>query len=95
MPAVQEVNLDSRPVHSVPLLVAAELGVPGAVLWMCVVVAGLWLGGRAAMESRPAALAAWLAMVVVGLFDVSLWMTASWRAAMLFAMLAAHVSWPE
>ena len=38
---------------------------------------------------------AWLAMVVVGLFDVSLWMTASWRAAVLFAMLAAHVSWPE
>jgi hypothetical protein len=47
------------------------------------------------MESRPATLAMWLAMVVVGLFDVSLWMTVSWRAAMLFAMLAAHVSRPE
>jgi hypothetical protein len=116
LPAVREVTLDSRPVHSVPLLVAAELGVPGAVLWVWVMVAGLWAAGMraAAFQSRPAgalmksggrppaivggcpvALGTWSAMLVLGMFDVSLWVTASWRAAILFAVLAARVAGQE
>lgn len=116
LPAVRQVTLDSRPVHSVPLLVAAELGVPGAALWVWVMVAGLWAAGMraATFQSRPAgasmksggrppaivegcpmALGTWLAMLILGMFDVSLWVTTSWRAAILFAVLAARVAGHE
>jgi len=110
LPAVREVTLDSRPVHSVPLLVAAELGVPGAALWVWVMVAGLWAAGMTAIpgasmksggrppaivEGCPMALGTWLAILMLGMFDVSLWVTTSWRAAILFAILAAHVSRSE
>jgi hypothetical protein len=110
VPAVRQVTLDSRPVHSVPLLVAAELGVPGAALWAWVVVAGLWAagitattgasmksGGRppAIVEGCPMALGTWVAMLSLGMFDVSLWVTTSWRAAILFAVLAARVAVQE
>ena len=110
MPAVREVTLDSRPVHSVPLLVAAELGGAGAALWVWVMVAGLWAAGMTAStgapvkggsrppaigETCPVALGTWLAMLVLGMFDVSLWVTTSWRAAILFAVLAARVAGQE
>lgn len=69
-------------VHNAPLLVAAELGLPGAALWLSLAVAGL----------RPGtlALAAWVAFLVAGLFDNTLWPTTSWRAALLFALLTAE-----
>ena len=100
----------SRPVHSVPLLAAAELGVPGAALWVWVMVAGLWAAGMTAIagastksggrppgivEGCPIALGTWLAMLILGMFDVSLWVTTSWRAAILFAVLAARVAGQE
>jgi O-antigen ligase len=79
--AVRAVEPDSRPVHNVPLLVTAELGLPGATLWLWLAIAGL-RGPRAAW-------APWLALLVIGLFDNTLWLTTSWRAAVLLALLAA------
>lgn len=82
--AVRAVEPDSRPVHNVPLLVAAELGLPGAALWLWLALTGL----RARRVDR----APWLAMLIIGLFDNTLWLTTGWRAAALVALLAAGVS---
>jgi hypothetical protein len=82
--AVRSFEPDSRPVHNVPLLVTAELGIGGAVLWLWLTVAGLHPSSRA--------LGPWLATIIIGLFDVNLWMTTSWRAAILFGLLASHAA---
>lgn len=101
LPAVRAFEPDSRPVHIVPLLVMAELGLPGAALWLWLAMAGLWTAGTVPVEDRPpdgrlaAGLGPWLATVVVGLFDVSLWMTTSWRAAVLFGVVVASVAFGE
>jgi O-antigen ligase len=84
VPAVRAIEPDSRAVHNTPLLVGAELGVLAAVLWLWLALAGLW--------APPSAAAPWAAMIVVSMFDTSLWMGTSWRAAVLFAILAAGVA---
>jgi O-antigen ligase len=38
-------------------------------------------------------LAPWAAMIVVNLFDTTLWWGTNWQTSMLFALLAAHLSW--
>ena len=98
LPAVRAFEPDSRSVHNVLLLVTAELGLPGAALWLWLTAAGLWMArvvpaeGRSTDGRLAAGLGPWLATVVVGLFDVSLWMTTSWRAAILFGVVAACVA---
>lgn len=77
--AVRSFEPDSRIVHNVLLLVAAELGLLGAALWIWLSLSGL----RPSYSSLPP----WLATLTIGLFDVTLWMTASWRAAVIFAIL--------
>ncbi len=84
VPAVRERRPKSQPVHNVLLLVTAELGLLGAGLWLWLSLAGL--------RAPPAALGPWLATIVIGLFDVSLWLTTSWRAAILFGLLLAWVA---
>jgi O-antigen ligase len=84
VPAIRERQPKSQPVHNVLLLVTAELGLLGAGLWLWLVLAGL--------RGPPFAWGPWLAMIVIGLFDVSLWLTTSWRAAILFGLLLAHVA---
>ena len=79
LPGVRSFEPDSRVVHNVPLLVAAELGLPGAALWAWLSLSGL--------RSSRAVLPAWLATLLIGLFDVSLWMTANWRAAVIYGIL--------
>lgn len=87
LPAVRAIEPDSRTVHNVLLLAAAELGLPGAALWLWLAVSGL---------TRPSAPGwpPWIAMLVVGLFDIALFPTNSWRAAVTFGLLAAHASLP-
>jgi hypothetical protein len=87
LPAVRAIEPDSRAVHNVLLLVGAELGLPGAALWLWLAVSGL---------SRPLApgWAPWIAMLTVGLFDIALFPTNSWYAAVSFGLLAAHASLP-
>jgi len=84
LPAVRAMEPDSRPVHNIPLLVAAELGLLGAVLLLWFTVSGL--------RAHPAAVTSWGAMLVVGLFDNTLWFTTSWRAAIIVGILVAQSS---
>jgi hypothetical protein len=42
----------------------------------------------------PSAIAPWLAMLVIGFFDTTLWLTSNWQTAVLFALLAANLSRP-
>jgi O-antigen ligase len=77
--AVRSFEPDSRIVHNVPLLVTAELGLPGVALWLWLSISGLC--------ASPVILPAWLAMLVIGLFDVGLWMSANWRSAIIFGIL--------
>lgn len=87
LPAVRAIEPDSRTVHSVPLLTAAELGLPGAALW-------LWLASTGLTRPSSPAWAPWIAMLISSLFDVALFPTNSWHAALVFGLLAAHASLP-
>ncbi|RME83184.1 MAG: hypothetical protein D6775_08820 [Caldilineae bacterium] len=74
-------------VHNVPLLVLAELGLMGGLAWLVLALAGL----RQARGSGYR-LGLWAALLAVGLFDTTLWLTVSWRGAVLVALLLAAVS---
>ena len=83
--AVRAIEADSRTVHNILLLVAAELGLPGAALWVWLTLEGL---------ARPLTpgWAAWIALLITGVFDIALFPTTSWYAAGMFGLLAAHTS---
>jgi len=68
----------------VPLLVTADWGIPGAMLWLFL--------ARVGLRRRSDARAAWLALLVISLFDLSLWPTTSWHGAILFGVLAAVIA---
>lgn len=84
-------------VHNIPLLVAAELGLLGAFLCLWLALASFVEAARAEGQKGAtrfsvvsgATLSSWVALIVIGLFDITLWLTTSWRAAILFALLAA------
>jgi O-antigen ligase len=84
LPSVRAIEPDSRPVHNVPLLATAELGLLGAALLLWFTFSGL--------RTHTAALAPWVAMLVIGVFDNTLWLTTSWRAAIIVGLLVAHAS---
>jgi O-antigen ligase len=86
--AVRGIEPDSRAVHNVLLLTAAELGLPGAALW-------LWLALSGLVYPLSAAWAPWLAMLVTNVFDIGMSMTNSWYATIVFGLLAAHISFPD
>lgn len=78
---------DALIVHNVPLLVAAELGIPALLLWGWLILAPFARrAGRTAARLPP-----WLLLIVVGMFDVTLWWGPNWHTAILFALLVAHV----
>jgi hypothetical protein len=62
-------------VHNVPLLLGAEIGVAGAIAWLWLWLAPIWLFRRrlAAAPWVAALLAAWLALGIIGLFDSYPW----------------------
>jgi O-antigen ligase len=84
LPAVRAIEPDSRPVHNIPLLATAELGLLGAVLLLWLTVSGL--------RARPEVVAPWIAMLVIGLFDNTVWFTTSWHAAIMMGILVAQSS---
>jgi hypothetical protein len=120
--AAREIYPYARIVASVPLLVAAELGLPGLALWVWLALSGL-LGAAPAPHrtravpprqavrlaqdeaeavglnedgvptppERAGVRGLWVAWLVASIFDVALWFTSSWRAAVLFAIVAAQV----
>ena len=85
--AVRAIEPDSRTVHNVALLVAAETGLPGAALWLLLTLLGLW-----PPSASHRSLGLWLAVFVIGLFDVALWVTMSWRAAITLGLILADVA---
>ncbi len=86
--AALALNEEASLVHNVPLLVAAELGIPALLLWAGLALAPfLRRGGAAGARLSP-----WLLLIVVGIFDVTLWWGYNWQTAILFALLAARVS---
>jgi O-antigen ligase len=96
--AAQALDWNARTVHNVPLLVAAELGLLGLLLlaWLGLAPFVRFSGGETPARRtmrRPkwtftATNAPWVALLLLGLFDVSLWLTASWQAAVLLGLLA-------
>jgi hypothetical protein len=97
--AALAVRPDAGAVHSVSLLVMAELGILGGVCWLLFMIlpllpidffdswrrgAGVWASDHV-QPYRPA----WVGVLIAGLFDTPLWLTTSWRAALLLGLLAA------
>ncbi len=84
---------DFRTVHSVPMLAAAELGLPGAILWLWLVCAPpmtLYLRSRrVSVSPMQAGLAgAWVCAAVVSLFDNYLYIPVTWWPAFYLGILA-------
>jgi O-antigen ligase len=94
--AAQAIDPDAGRVHNVPLLVAAELGIIGLLLWLWLMLAPFWrwLRPMSGMRLSPTQLAPWAAMIVLNLFDTTLWFGENWQTAVLFIVLAAHLVWP-
>jgi O-antigen ligase len=92
--AAQAVRPDAGTVHNVVLLVMTEVGIVGGVCWLLFMLApflpvsGFGLARRPP-DTFPAYRPAWIGLLIAGLFDTSLWLTTSWRAALLLGLLAA------
>jgi O-antigen ligase len=84
--AAKEINPQAARVHNVLLLVTAELGIPGLLLSLWLLFSPLFR-----RTLRAAAVAPWVAMLVIGLFDTTLWLTSNWQTAVLFGLLAANL----
>jgi O-antigen ligase len=103
--AAQQVRAGAGAVHNVPLLVMVELGLLGGLCWLLFMLLPLlparWQPlrrlPRAATSRAPAADhpdsnaygTLWMGLLIAGLFDTPLWLTTSWRAALLLGILAA------
>lgn len=99
-------------VHNIPLLMLAELGLPGGLLWLWFIAAPFIpiftplsprhippLPHSPITLSSPhlttlSQLAPWVAMLIIGLFDVTLWLTTHWQTALVFGLLLAHLNNP-
>ena len=85
-------------VHNVPLLVTAELGLPALLLWFWLAAAPFWYHFRAGANRLrmdplpliPSPLHAWIAVLLIGLFDTTIWLTGNWQSATFFALILAH-----
>jgi O-antigen ligase len=97
--AAQSLRAGAGPVHNVLLLVTVELGLLGGVCFLLFMLLPLlktlpWRrsqplpgtddGSRADLYG-----ALWIGLLIAGLFDTPLWLTTSWRAALLLGILAA------
>lgn len=103
VPTVRAVEPNAHLVHNIPLLVAAELGLPALALLLWLWAAPLVrvrrsTAGRSGLAISlvllPAA-APWVAMMVESLFDVAMWWGASWKTTMVVGLLAALQSVTE
>lgn len=82
-------NARPQPVHNVPLLLAAEIGLIGGFLWLFIWVSGLVLLGRnwrLAGTWQTALFCAWLAIGIVALFDSYPWSLNSGRLLTVFVL---------
>lgn len=81
------INPAAGRVHNATLLVTAEMGFPGLILWLMLALGPFWLVWRGRLDA--AALPPWLAMLVINLFDTTLWWSSNWQTAILFGLLLA------
>jgi hypothetical protein len=44
------------------------------------------------LRSRPAGVVPWVAVIIIGIFDTTLWLTSNWQSAIMFAIIAANLS---
>lgn len=104
--ASQEIDPAARTVHNVPLLVTAELGLVGPLLliWLGVAPFVRLVSNRGGISwyrryqprwTLTMAAAPWAALLLLGLFDVSIWLTSSWQAAVVLGLLVALQSRDE
>ncbi len=87
-----------QPVHNVPLLLAAEVGVLGGVLWLALGLIGLTFLATSWRSARPwavAAPAAWLALVVISFVDFYPWGLNVGRLLSAFVLGLAARAWTE
>ncbi len=86
----QTMAAGARRVHNVLLLVTAELGLPGGLLWLWLALAPLLAGRRS--KNRALSKAVWLAMLAMSQLDTMVWVSGNWQTAVLFALLAANMT---
>jgi len=90
----QELMVTAQYAHLVLLNLAAEVGVLGALLWLCLWVAGGWYLIRHWRQDDPwlvAFLSAWLALGMISLFDSYPWSLNAGRLLSMFVLgLAAN-----
>lgn len=78
-------------VHNLPLLIASEIGLTGAALWLGLMGVGGWLAWRVAYDPFAVGLGAGAAaLVVIGLFDHYPW-TLMHFGVLLYACLGAAI----
>jgi hypothetical protein len=92
--------LGFRRVYNIPLLAAAELGIPGALLWLWMVLSSplvLALGSRRAMVPalRTGWAAALVAVAVIAMFHHYLYMLPGWWYSLYPALLIGLASREE
>ena len=94
--SARQIDRSAWVVHNVPLLVTAEMGMLGGVLWLWLglapIVAAIrgWMAGRRELVSQ---LAPWVALLTIGLFHGLPWINTGWRTAILLALLMGAWSW--
>lgn len=94
--AAANINAEAARVHNVLLLTAAELGLPGLLTVLGLFIWPLNLFRRL-YRSRflrhvASGIAPWLLLVIVNQLDTTLWISGNWQTALLFALIAGHVS---
>lgn len=92
--AAQVLEPSAQRVHNVPLLIAAELGLPGLFLWLILVLAPLVMAFRF-RPFLPVQIGIWLAMLLMSQFDTMLWVSSNWQTAVLFALIASSMTAAE
>lgn len=94
--AAMRISLEADRVHNVFLLSAAELGIPGLLLVLWLLLGPFWaflgLYRRGDYARCAAGVAPWLLLVLVNQFDITLWLTGNWQTAILFALAAGNTA---
>lgn len=90
-------------VHNVPLLVMAELGLVGLVLWVWLMAVPFWHAWKEKRKAKSEGentftlsplhlntLFLWAAMLLINQFDTMVWLSSNWQTAVLFALIVAY-----
>lgn len=97
MEAASRIGADAERVHNVLLLGSAELGLPGLLFVLWLLLGPLWallkLYRQGHYERCAAGLSPWMVMLVVNQFDTTLWLTGNWQTAILFGLAAGNTAY--